>query len=211
MGFKEKVEEFLKNSTPTWHVSYDQFTFRLRGLHPKNPETDENRVPMMHTKVKLLDEDQLHLVEEIQQHGLFHYEVNKDTLKVVRREKTSLSLSPNDYGSFSRIEFVPSLDLNNIDAGISILIAAREVLFQLLTSDAKAELSNLRKIDPSHKIRLYITEYNNPNRLLDTLIVPLAEFSEDGIFKHSFDASHLPEDVSIYYNKIFQRINFEIK
>jgi hypothetical protein len=210
MSFKDKVEDFLTKNTPCWHISYDQFNFRLKGLHPKNPEIDPNRIPMMHTVVKLLDEDQLYMVEEIQQNGLFHYDVDPTTFKIKLRERQQLSVE-SDYGNFTRIEFSNSLDLNNLDAGISILLEEKEFQVQLLSKSANDEISKFLKLDSNHKIRFYITEYNNPNRLIDTFIIPLEEFTEDGFFKRPYDASNLPEDISIYYNKIFEKINFEVK
>jgi hypothetical protein len=211
MSFKDKVEDFLKNNTPCWHISYDQFNFRLKGLHPKNPETDPNRIPAMHTVVKLLDEDQLYMVEEIQQHGLFNYEVDPITLKVKSRPKSSNPLPQSDFGTFVRVEFVSAIDRTNVDVGISILLERKELVMDLLTSEAKEVVSHLTTTDPQHKIRLYITEYNNPNRLFATVVIPISQFSTEGVATHPFDASELPEDVSIYYNKMFERINFEVK
>lgn len=210
MNFKDKVEEFLKKATPEWHISYSKENFRLRGLHPKNPDTDPNRIPLPYVSVKKVDDDQLYMVEEIQQNGLFHYALDPDTLKIKLREKHQISVQ-SDYGNFTRIDFVPSLDTSNIDLGISILLEKKEVQMQILSKAAKDEIAKLLKMDDSYKLRLYITEYNNPNRLIDTFIVPLEEFDENGSFKRPYDASHLPEDISMYYNKIFERINFEVK
>jgi hypothetical protein len=208
MSFKDKVEEFLTKNTPCWHISYDQFNFRLKGLHPKNPESDPNRIPMMHTVVKLLDEDQLYMVEEIQQNGLFHYEVDSITLKVKSRPKHLAPLPQTDFGTFVRVEYVSSLNRANLDVGISILLEQKEISIELLSPEAKDEIA---RIGTQATIRLYITEYNNPNRLFATVIVPVSQFSSEGVFTQVFDAAELPEDVSIYYNKLFERINFEIK
>ncbi len=210
MSFKDKLDDFLKKSTPHWHISYDKETFRLKGLHPKNPDTDPDRIPLPYVSTKPIDEDQLHLVEEIQSRGLFHYQVDPETFKIKIRERTEYN-SNSDYGNFVRIEFSSDLDLANIDVGISIILEEQQFKIKLLSESARMEYSKLMSSDNEYKMRLYITEYNNPNRLIDTLIVPLAGFSEDGIFKGVYDGSGLPEDVSIYYNKIFEKINFEIK
>jgi len=211
MGFKEKLEEFIKNSTPDWHISYDQFTYRLKGLHPSNPDHNKNRIPVPNLLVKKLDEDQHHLIEEIQAKGLFQYEIDKETLKIKEREISYNEAQSNDYGNFVRIEWIQELDLENLDFGISILLESKKILGRLLSNSAKDEVKKLLTGNPDYKLRLYITSYNDPNKLIAPIVIPLIDFDESGNAEFEFDGSTLPQDISIYYIKIFNRVNFEVR
>ncbi len=209
MSFQEKVDRFIKDATPVWHITYNEVNYRILGIHPKDPRNSPIQNPLLSVRVKPIDDDQLSLVEEILARGIFNYDVDKDTLKIKLRDR---SKSANDYGDFVRIEFTPDLDPTNLDTSLSILLAQKVFKVKLLTDAAVARVSSmLNTPEEDPKMRFYITEYNNPNKLLHPIVLPARVLAEQREVDIHFDGADLPQDISIYYIKIFDNIRFEVR
>jgi hypothetical protein len=209
MRFQEKVNQFIKDATPVWHITYNEVNYRILGIHPKDPRNSPIQNPLLSVKVKLIDDDQLSMVEEILTRGIFNYEVDKDTLKIKLRDR---SKPANDYGDFVRIEFTPDLDTTNLDTSLSILLEQKVFRIKLLTDLAVNRVASLlTTAEEDPKLRFYITEYNNPNKLLHPIVFPVRALAEQKEIDIHFDGADLPPDISIYYIKIFNNIRFEVR
>lgn len=209
MSFQEKVEQFIKDATPVWHITYSEVNYRIMGIHPRDPRTSPNQNPLLSVRVKPIDDDQLGMVEEVLARGFFNYEVDKTTLKIKLRDRTR---PINDFGDFVRVEFTPTIDESKLDASLSILLAPKVFKVKLLTEAAiNTVKSMLTTAEEDPKFRLYITEYNNPNKLLHPIVIPIKVLAEQHEVDVHFDGADLPQDISIYYIKIFNNINFEVR
>lgn len=209
MSFQEKAEQFIKDATPVWHITYSEVNWRIMGVHPKDPRSSPVQNPLLSVRVKPVDDDQLPMIEEILARGFFNYEVDKTTLKIKLRDRTRPA---NDFGDFVRIEFTPNLDESKLDASLSILLAPKVFKVKLLTEAAiNTVTSMLNTAEEDPKLRFYITEYNNPNKLLHPIVIPLRVLAEQKEVDIHFDGAELPQDISIYYIKIFNNTNFEVR
>ncbi len=208
-NFKEKFEKFIEEATPKWHLAYYQTNFKLCGLWPKDPRitTPESLIPG--SKVVPFPEDQNNLIDELFSQGIFKYRFNTTTLKVepIPKEKTY-----SDFGEFVRIEFNNDIDDTVLDAKLSILLERKVFKVTLLSEIAKKAVEHtVTTSDDEVRIRFYITKYNNPNELINPIVVSANQLHTNGEVEVEFDGSTLPEDISIYYIKIFGNVNFEVK
>ena len=208
-NFKEKFEKFIEEAKPQWHLAYYQTNFKLCGLWPKDPRisTPESLVPG--SKVIPFPEDQHNLIDELFARGIFKYRFNTTTLKV---EPIPIEKTYSDFGEFVRIEFNNDIDESVLDAKISILLERKVFKVTVLSEAAKKNIEHtVTTSDDEVRIRFYITKYNNPNELISPIVVSANQLHETGSAEVEFDGSSLPEDISIYYIKIFGKVNFEVK
>jgi len=92
------------------------------------------------------------------------------------------------------------------------LLAQKVFKVKLLTDAAVARVSSmLNTPEEDPKMRFYITEYNNPNKLLHPIVLPARVLAEQREVDIHFDGADLPQDISIYYIKIFDNIRFEVR
>lgn len=208
-NFKEKFENFIESAKPIWHVAYYQANFKLCGLWPKDPriEYPEDLIPA--SKVIPVPEDQLNLIDELFAQGIYNYRINKTTFKI---ESIPLDTENDGFGDFVRIEFDNDMNESILDARISILLEKKVFKVALITDGAKNYVKSLiSNPDDEVRIRFYITKYNNPNELISPIVVSANTLVNNNEVEVEFDGSTLPEDISIYYIKIFDKVNFEVK
>lgn len=209
-SFKEKFEQFIEDAKPKWHVAYYQTNFKLCGIWPKDPRIEYPQDLIPTTTVIPLPEDQIGMVEELFSQGIYNYRINRSTFKI--ESIPYESAGTDNFGDFVRIEFNNDIDESLIDARISILLERKVFKVQLITDAAKSYVKSL--IPGSNedvRIRFYITKYNNPNELISPIVISANTLSANNEVEVEFDGSVLPEDISIYYIKIFSRVNFEVK
>jgi hypothetical protein len=208
-NFKEKFEKFIEEAQPRWHVAYRQTNFRLCGLWPKDPRISSPETLIPGSKVVAYPEDQLNLIDELFSQGIFKYRFNTSTQKI---EPIPVEKTYSDFGEFVRIQFNNDMDESVLDAKISILLERKVFKVQLLSDNAKKNVENsLVGNDEETRIRFYITKYNNPNELITPIVLSANQLHANGEAEVEFDGSTLPEDISIYYIKIFGNVNFEVK
>jgi hypothetical protein len=211
-NFKEKLEQFIENAKPKWHIAYYYSNFKICGLWPKDPRVEypNDLIPL--SRVIPLPEDQWNLVDEMFAQGILKYRVNQQTLRVEPVPVETEEGGHDGLGDFARIEFNNSIDESIIDARISILLEQKVFKVKLITDTAKDYIKSMI-INPEEEVRIrfYITKYNNPNELLNPIVVSANKLAENGETEVEFDGSTLPEDISIYYIKIFNKANFEVK
>lgn len=209
MRFEEKVNQFLKDATPIWHITYHEVSHKLLGIHPRDPRSFADPTQRLSICVKLIDDDQLPMVEEILDSGINNYEVDKATLKIKPRDR---SRPANDFGDFVRIEYVPSFDHSKLDAALSIMLEPKIFRVKLISDAAKAAvIAMLSTAEEDPKLRFYITEYNSPNKLIHPIVISVRSLAEQKELDVEFDGADLPQDISIYYIKVFNTIEFEVQ
>lgn len=207
--FKEKFEKFIEEAMPKWHLAYYQTNFKLCGLWPKDPRISSPETLIPGSKVVPFPEDQHNLIDELFSQGIFKYRFNTTTLKV---EPIPIEKTYSDFGEFVRIEFNNDIDDAVLDAKLSILLERKAFKVTLLSDTAKKAVEHIvTTSDDEVRIRFYITKYNNPNELINPIVVSANQLHTNGEVEVEFDGSTLPEDISIYYIKIFGNVNFEVK
>lgn len=208
-NFKEKFEQFIEEAKPRWHLAYSQTNFKLCGLWPKDPRISSPETLIPGSKIVPFPEDQHNLIDELFSQGIFKYRFNTTTLKI---EPIPIERTHSDFGEFVRIEFNNDMDESILDAKISILLEQKVFKISLLSDLAKKNIEHtVTTADDEVRIRFYITKYNNPNELISPIVISANQLHDNGEAEVEFDGSSLPEDISIYYIKIFGNVNFEVK